>query len=539
MNEETNQKKKLLLTAIIATSVIFVVVLILLIVLMGQESKKIKIQIGDKIYKTSTTDINANDGVYQQKTITYNNEQIPIFIVTPSQELFYCIETMSKLTGYRYNNGAYGDQVDESKDKCYIDNGGEYVTFVSNSNTITKNIKAVSQYNGELKVLGDLKRESESSTNAEEELEEEAFSFEKPVIQFDNKLYASYEAINKGFNLQILQDGSVYQILTLENLTNNYSSQLSAQGYTLTSNFRNQRALSDGYAVVGKNEEYGVVDLNSGNEVISLKYDSIEYIQSIGEFIVSSKSKFGMQKPGEASPTIKISYASIELLNAEKKLFIVQSVDNDKFGVLNANGKEIIPTEYDQIGLDTVEPYRSQGITNKYIIANECIPVKRNNAYGLYNLDGQILQSAHYLGFGCEDPSKIIGSTNALPTLTIPLSDTVTGIVFYTKNGSLTTYGLVTTNGTIVQNSYYSAIYYTQKNGVIEYCFDKPSNNEYKTLKELLMEPTVREMLNQTKTTKELEAETKRERDDIASSADNEENDRNREEESEFDEDED
>ena len=39
-----NQKKKMVLMGIIFTSIIFVVILIITIVLMGQESKKMKIQ---------------------------------------------------------------------------------------------------------------------------------------------------------------------------------------------------------------------------------------------------------------------------------------------------------------------------------------------------------------------------------------------------------------------------------------------------------------------------------------------------------------
>lgn len=528
----TNQKKKLILTGIIVTSIIFVIVLILVIVLSAQDAKKTKIKFGDKLYKTKTIDLNAGDGTYKQKTIEYgaNKETLPILVETPTGEIYYCIETISKLSNYRYNNGAYGDQVDESRDKCYIDNGGEYVTFVANSNKITKNIKTVENYEGELKVVNELRRKNESVYETTDELEEESFKLEKPVIQLDGKLYAAYDAISKGLNMTITQDGATLQFQTLENLVNGYSGTLSSSSYSLTQNFRNKRALSDGYAVVGKGEEYGVIELATGNEVISLKYDSVEYVQGIGEFIVSSKSKFGMIKPGNSTPTIKLSYENIALLDAEKELYMVQF--NEKYGVVNAKGEEIIPTEYDQIGLKDVRAYRSQGITNKYIIADECIPVMRNNNYGLYNIKGQILASAHYLGLGCESPSKIIDNTNAMPTLTVPLSDTITGVVFSTRTGSSTTYGLITTNGTVVLNGYYSAIYYRQQNGKTEYCFDKPSNNEFLTLKELLeTRPTVREMINQTKSSKELAEETRREQQDIAHT----ENDDNEEEDEEED----
>lgn len=505
--DDANQKKKMLLTGIILTSIVFAIVLIILIVLMSQESKKTKIQFGDTVYKTQTINITANDGEYQQVTMSVSGQNIPILLITPQGKTYYCIETISKISGYKYNNGEYGSEIDESKDKCYIDNGGEYVTFIANSNQIRKNEKELNKYEGELK---EAKDESANS------LDEEYFIIENSVIQFEDKLYASDEAINKGLNMSITAEGSTICFYTLDNLVNNYSSSLSSNGYTLTQNFKNQRALCNGYAVVGKDQEYGVVDLRTNKEIISLKYDSVEYIQSIGEFIVSSKSQFGMIKPGEDTPTIKLIYESIALLNAENKLYIVEY--NEKYGVINADGKEVIPTEYDQIGLNDISAYKSQGITDKYVIANACIPVKRNNSYGLYSLDGKVLASTRFSEIGCENPAKIIGDTSLMPTLTVPLSDTITSVVFAQKNAAgITSYGLINPNdGTIIHNAYYTAIYYRQYQGKITYFFDKQANNELIRLEDLLeTNITVQEALQQTKTQEELEAEAKKEQNNI------------------------
>ena len=446
--DETNQKKKMLLMGIIVTVIIFAVVLVVLLILMAQESKKTKIQFGDQIYKTSTVEVTTEEGIYQEKSILLGEEKVPAMLVDPQGNAYYNIETISKIAGYKYNNGAYGsDNIDETKDKCYIDNGGEYVNFFADTNEISKNIKANEQYTGELKDLKEKQNNSEENV----ELDVESFTLEKPVILFEESLFASTEAINKGLNMMIIQNGNTMQFYTIEALTSAYSSSLSQKGYTLTSNFKNQRALCNNYAVVGKDEEYGVVDLSTNKEVISLKYDTVEYVQSIGEFIVSSNSNFGMIKPGEASPTIKLEYDSIKLLDASRKLYIVEK--NNKFGVVSAKGEDIIPTEYDQIGLSSVSAYKSQGITNKYIIAGECIPVMRNKTYGLYSVDGQLLASTRFTEIGCETPDKIIDNTSAMPTLTIPLSDNVTGIVFaMTNSARITSYGIITTKGTIVLN---------------------------------------------------------------------------------------
>ena len=510
--DETNQKKKMLLMGIIVTVIIFAVVLVVLLILMAQESKKTKIQFGDQIYKTSTVEVTTEEGIYQEKSIQLGEEKVPAMLVDPQGNAYYNIETISKLAGYKYNNGAYGsDNIDETKDKCYIDNGGEYVNFFADTNEISKNIKANEQYTGELKDSKEKQNNSEENV----ELDVESFTLEKPVILFEESLFASTEAINKGLNMMIIQNGNTMQFYTIEALTSAYSSSLSQKGYTLTSNFKNQRALCNNYAVVGKDEEYGVVDLSTNKEVISLKYDTVEYVQSIGEFIVSSNSNFGMIKPGEASPTIKLEYDSIKLLDASRKLYIVEK--NNKFGVVSAKGEDIIPTEYDQIGLSSVSAYKSQGITNKYIIAGECITVMRNKTYGLYSVDGQLLASTRFTEIGCETPDKIIDNTSAMPTLTIPLSDNVTGIVFaMTNSARITSYGIITTKGTIVLNAYYTAIYYMQRNGNTTYYFNKPANDELLTLKQLLAtRATVRDLIEQTRSQEEKEAEEKREQENI------------------------
>ena len=146
--DETNQKKKMLLIGIVITVAIFVVTLIVLLILMQQEAKKTKFQIKNNLYKSKSVYISINPGevgeelagTYEQKEILINNKYTPISVTTPDGKVYYNIETVTQLAGYKYNNGAYGEEVDETKDKCYIDNGGEYVTYLLDSNEITKNI---------------------------------------------------------------------------------------------------------------------------------------------------------------------------------------------------------------------------------------------------------------------------------------------------------------------------------------------------------------------------------------------------------------
>lgn len=518
--EDANQKKKMILYGIVATVAVFLVVLVLLIVLMAQESNKTKVVFGGKIYKTRTVDMTAEDGnMYQQKNITFENKEVPILLNTSSGETYYCIETLATMAGYKYNKGAYGE-LDENTNKCYIDNGGEYVTFSTETESISKNIKISERYTDELEGKERIKN-SALGSNTETE-DEEVFSLEKPVIKFaDGKLYASYDAITQGFNMSVIANGSDVTIYTLENLVATYNDFLNSKGYTLTKNFRNQRALYKGLAVAKKNEEYGVVELSGDGyqEVISVKYDTVEYVQSIGEFVISSNSMYGMISPGEEKPTISLKYDSIQLLDAQKKLYIVET--DKKFGVVNAKGDVIIPTEYDQIGLDDISIYKSQGIKSKYLIADDCIPVVKNNTYGLFNTEGYttVNTSRNYVTLGCVEPAKIIDNTAAMPTLTVPLSNDLTCIVYGMDRGGENAYGIMTTDGSPVTQAYYEAIYYMNLNGKTTYYFNKASNNELITLEELTSRPAVKSLIANAsakkKTKEQLEKDTKQEQNDM------------------------
>jgi len=156
-----DQKKKILLVGIIATLILFVVILIVLFILIGLDNKKTKIVYKNVAYKTTTTDISTDQGLYQQKTMIYNGKELPIILITPDNKVYYCIETLTTLAGYKYNKGIYTETeaLDESKDKCNVDNGGEYVNFVANENKISKYIKVTEEYNDELKLVANSKKE--------------------------------------------------------------------------------------------------------------------------------------------------------------------------------------------------------------------------------------------------------------------------------------------------------------------------------------------------------------------------------------------
>ncbi len=515
--DDANQKKKVILMAIVASVILFVIILSITIVFMSMDARKTKIMIGNNLYKTNTTEMRDQNGsTYQRKSIqTQEHGELPMILVTPFGD-YYCIESISTLFGYRYNKGSY-IELDENTDKCHISTSGEFVSFSSDSDNIHKYIKKA-KYEKELAEKEVNKRNNGQQINTEIE-EEEQITLENPVIKFvDGKLYASYDAITQGLNMNISVADNTVTMYSLEELVKTYSSFLSKKGYNLSSNYKNKRALYKGLAVVGQNDEkYGVVQVNGNDckDVISLRYDYVEYVQSIEEFVVASDSNYGMLAPGAEKPTVPLEYDSIQLLDANNKLYIVEV--NKKFGVVNASGKVIVPTEYDQIGLNNANAYSGQGLENNFLIAKECIPVKRNGLYGLFSKDGYIIARTIYNSIGCEDPAKLIQNTSAMPTVVVPLTDKLQGIVFSMKNNTGTeNYGMMTTNGDIILNAYYTAIYYMTSNGQPTYYFNKVNNNELLTLQELINTRTELKNLIQNNTYKkksqsEIDADTKAE----------------------------
>ncbi len=105
--------------------------------------------------------------------------------------------------------------------------------------------------------------------------------------------------------------------------------------------------------------------------------------------LFQNNNRFGNDKTREERPTIELKYDEITLMDASKELYIVQL--NLKIWGCKFDGKEVIPVEYDQIGLPDATTYAAQGINSKYVIADKCIPVVKTTCMDLYNTDGYCL----------------------------------------------------------------------------------------------------------------------------------------------------
>ena len=503
--DDVNQKKKMILLGITLIAILAVVVLIVLVVLSAAEAKKIKITIGEFTYKTKDSQIQENSGqvytltsVIIQKTKNDKTEK-PFMITTPDNKEYYNIKTVAEdFCGYIYNKGVYGGVPDENSDQCHIvtKDKKEKVSFSSTSNEITKYLSNLDRYTGELAY-------KETTKNKEEEDVEIFFIDNTPVIKFaDGQLYASKEAIEKGLNMVIYRNGVNITVYPLETLITSYSKLLSDNGFKLTDNYRNQRALYERLAVCDQDGAYCVAKImpdNSINKVISSQYESIEYVQSIGNFIVSNKNRqtgellFGMNSPDEGKVIIEAKYDSLKLLDAKNNLYLT-SKDN-RYGVIKSDNNtsvELVKTEYQQIGLDSVIEYANQDITNKYILLDSLIVTKKDNKFGLYTKDGYNLIRPSFLQIGCSNPTELLKkegvNLTALPTIIVPLTDEINALVVQNKNNGK--FGLMDVNsGTMLTQSYYTAIYSIMENGKKTYYLHRvmsDGNDQMDTVESLI-----------------------------------------------------
>ena len=491
--DDVNQKKKMILLGIVCVGILAVVITIVLVVLQINEAAKLKVQVGNVVYKTKETQLqdSGSGRVYTQTSIIVDKQKntLPFSVVTPEGNEYLNIKTFAEqFCGYVYNKGLYGGIPDESADKCHIVSKGEKVSFSANSNDLIKFLSAGTKYDGELAY-----RENSQDYNKNEEDEEiltvDSLNGAPAVIQFQEMLYASPEAIAKGFNMQLYKQDNTYTLYPLETMVDTYSKALSAGGYKLTTNFKNQRALYEGLAVCDENGKYCVVeftDAQSYQKVISSRYDSIEYIQSIGCFMTgitkdgtqssANSLQFGMNSPEDGSVIIPAEYDFLKLIDAKNNLYLTKK--NERYGVVGIkDGKstEIIDTIYQQIGLDSVEEYANQNITNKYILDDYAIVTKKNGRFGIYSKDGYNLMNPRYQQFGCPNPSELLKKANgsnvtANPTLLIPVKENFNLVVFQDRNF----FGLLDIKtGSIVVQAYYTAIYSAQSNGRTQYIFHR------------------------------------------------------------------
>ena len=307
-----------------------------------------------------------------------------ILIFEEDGTVYVPIKKIASYLGYDSFNGDYINKSEEIN-KCYVqvkETSDEVANYSLNSKTMYK-------------VTIDKKQGTTYSY----------YNIDKTVKAINGELCTTMDGIEKGFNVKFSYnpESKRINIYTMPYLISAYEKKILDWGYTeVSKNFNDQKTILKDMLIVKKgkdqqNSKYGVIDVsNNGENVLETKYTNISYLPDTSDFIVEDNKKIGLlSSTGERR--IKIDYDNISLLDSNNKLYVVEK--DKKFGVVNNNGQYIINLDYDEIGAD-LSKFPKNDIKNKYLLANNLIPLRRGNYWGFADKNGKILVDFQYDSLG-------------------------------------------------------------------------------------------------------------------------------------------
>lgn len=362
--------------------------------------------------------------------------------VFQNDKVYISIREIASLLGYNVYNGGYGEYT-EDKSKCYVNNSKEIVSFESNSNKIYK----YNAFSGE-------NRDSQT------------FTIDEPISTAGAELYISSEGLKRAFNVMFdynSTDNSV-SIFSLNYLAKYYTSSIENAAVTSEASslsesvlFNNQKALLYNLVVVKDSNTglYGVASLaDPTNTIIGTRYTSVEFMEGSNDFIVkTSENKMGIIG-SDGITKVRMEYDEVKELDKNLGLYLVTT--NNRQGVVNSNGKTIVYQDYDQIGLPNT--INDSNVTNRYILLDNCIPVKRNNKWGLIDINGNEISPIQYDGFGCDADTSV--DSRYKDVLIIPeLNGIVVELDEVNGNTKTKKYGVVTADGNLFINIVLDSVY--------------------------------------------------------------------------------
>lgn len=392
--EEVDNKKKSKLPMIIG--ILLTVLIILIIVIIG-------------------TIIYLKQSVMQITVNGQNKNEIEKLLYIPEDDntkLYIPIRAIAKYLNYNDFRGDYKIKSEDST-KCYVKNENEIAMFTKDSDTLVKT-RGDSDY--------------------------EYVKLEEKVLEKDGELYTTPSGIEKAFNTLFEYNANKknINIYTMDYLNQVYASKLKIDGETvkLSEEYSDQKAIFEGLIIVIKNNNYGVIDAESGNPILEFKYEDIKYLPATSDFLVKSNNKYGVIGK-DTSIKVRTVYDEIKIMDNQNGLYLVKQ--NNLYGVIDTKGKTIISPEYKQIGID-ISKFTQNGIENQYVLLNKIIPVKNNqDLWGIFDIKGQLVKDFIFTGIGCSS-SNLSKIANSYPAVVIPSYQVI--IVEKDKH-----YNIITTSG--------------------------------------------------------------------------------------------
>lgn len=369
-------------------------------------------------------------------------------VIKEGNKYYFAIKDFAEVAGFNFYRG---DRTTEEETKAYIENNSERVTFVSGSKEIRK-YYLTSSY----------------SSGKNSNLTSQVFNIDDTILFKNGKLYISENGIGRAFNVlfKYNQSSNNIQIYTLEYFYSLMSGQIKDL-FKVNSNTNNEskvvidnkKALLYNY-VINYDEAtglYGMALLSDPTKlIISKKYKQIDYVEGSDDFIVTTvDGKVGILGK-DSFAKVDPKYDSIENIDLNAGLYLVKLYE--KYGVVTQMGKIVVSVDYDQIGLDS--NIDDKNLTSRYLLYDNCIPVKLLGKWGFYDKNGNKIVDTEYDSIGCYRVQNADG--NAQPLVIIPdLNGIVLGKKFESanKSSSQILYGIVDKTGQMIINLGAESIY--------------------------------------------------------------------------------
>ena len=393
--------------------------------------------------------INAvNWSRYGDSTVVDKKRLAGNSVIKEGNKYYFAIKDFAEVAGFNFYRG---DRTTEEETKAYIENNSERVTFVSGSKEIRK-YYLTSSY----------------SSGKNSNLTSQVFNIDDTILFKNGKLYISENGIGRAFNVlfKYNQSSNNIQIYTLEYFYSLMSGQIKDL-FKVNSNTNNEskvvidnkKALLYNY-VINYDEAtglYGMALLSDPTKlIISKKYKQIDYVEGSDDFIVTTvDGKVGILGK-DSLAKVDPKYDSIENIDLNAGLYLVKLYE--KYGVVTQMGKIVVSVDYDQIGLDS--NIDDKNLTSRYLLYDNCIPVKLLGKWGFYDKNGNKIVDTEYDSIGCYRVQNADG--NAQPLVIIPdLNGIVLGKKFESanKSSSQILYGIVDKTGQMIINLGAESIY--------------------------------------------------------------------------------
>lgn len=319
-----------------------------------------------------------------------NGEILKLLNFEEDGTIYVPIRSMAEHLGYKSYSGEYNNP-SEDMSKCYIQSDNEIVNFSLNSNKIYK-------------------------LNLDDSSGNYSYSYmDKPVKAINGVLYITTEGMEKAFNsiFQYDKNTNRIQVYTMPYLISLYQPKILDYGFEkINDNFENNKSILQDMIVVEKNKKMGVINADTGKEILECKYDQILYQEDTGDFLVKSNNKVGIMSKNKETK-VDILYDNIELMDLDAGLYLVKK--ENQYGVIDIKGNIKIYIENDEIGID-ISKFPKNDLKSRYILAGNLIPVKKGKKWGFFDIKGNQVVDFEYDSVGYIAKS----SKEALNLLLVP-----------------------------------------------------------------------------------------------------------------------